>query len=255
MDIKKLTHDKKLTDTELQVLHYVLDHLDTALTQGVREIARQNYTSTSTIMRLSRKMGYSGFVDMCYKLQTLAQEHTEQISTDQFFLEGFSLDSLLRYNTYDQLKQCANYIAGIDEKLIFIYATGFSGLIGSYLTKKLTNMGRLCLFASGSDSIGMFENSLGSMGLFLCVSKSGETPLVLDKIRVARENGIHTVAITGEQPNRVSRYADLWFRVEDCCKLDDQNVRPNTFFPQAMMLTELIAYEYYRLCLEQNEKA
>ena len=62
-----------------------------------------------------------------------------------------------------------------------------------------------------------------------------------------------TVAITGERPNSISQYADLWFRVEDPCKLDDQNVRPNTFFPQALMLTELIAYEYHRLCSLPNE--
>ena len=101
--------------------------------------------------------------------------------------------------------------------------------------------------------MGIFENSLDSIGLFLCVSKSGETAMVRDKIKTARENGVPTVAITGEQPNSVSQFADLWFRVEDHCKLDDQNVRPNTFFPQALMLAELIAYEYHRLCISQNE--
>lgn len=253
VDIKKLIQDKKLTDAERQVLLYILDHLDEALAQGVRDIARQNYTSTSTIMRLSHKMGYAGFVDMCYKLRTLTQKHTEQISEAQNFLDGFNLDSLLEYNSYDQLQECARYIAGLNRKFLFVYATGFSGLVGDYLAKKLTNMGRLCLFASGGDSVGVFENSLDSMGLFLCVSKSGETDLVRDKIKTARENGVPTVAITGERPNSVSQYADLWFRVEDYCKLDDQNVRPNTFFPQALMLTELIAYEYHRLCISQNE--
>lgn len=63
-----------------------------------------------------------------------------------------------------------------------------------------------------------------------------------------------TVAITGEQENSVGRYADLWFRVENQWKLDDQNTMPNTFFPQVMMLIELIAYEYRRLCMENGIK-
>lgn len=253
VDIEKLIQDKKLTDTERQVLEYILAHLDGALAQGVRDIARRNYTSTSTIMRLAHKMGYDGFVDMCYKLRTLTQKHTEQISESQNFLDGFNLDSLLAYNTYDQLKECARHIAELNGKLIFVYATGFSGLVGNYLASKLTNMGRLCLFATGGDSVGMFENSLNNMGLFICVSKSGETALVRDKIKTAQENSVPTVAITGERPNSVSRYADLWFRVEDSCQLDDQNVRPNTFFPQALMLAELIAYEYHRLCISPND--
>ena len=51
----------------------------------------------------------------------------------------------------------------------------------------------------------------------------------------------------------MGQFADIWFRVEDLWKLDDLNVMPNTFFPQTMMLVELIAYEYRRLCKMDND--
>ena len=140
------------------------------------------------------------------------------------------------------------------DKMIFVYGTGFSGTVATYLTQKLVNMGILCFSATGGDSVGIFENTLDRMGLFFGISKSGETTMVRDKIRTARENGVFTVAITGEQENSVGRYADLWFRVENQWKLDDQNTMPNTFFPQVMMLIELIAYEYRRLCMENGIK-
>lgn len=54
MNLVKLVQDKNLTDTEQQVLEYIVGNLDTALSQGVRAIAHANYTSTSTIMRLAR---------------------------------------------------------------------------------------------------------------------------------------------------------------------------------------------------------
>ena len=79
MELKKLIHGKKLTEAEQQVLSYILEHLDSALSEGVREIARKNYTSTSTIMRLAHKMGYAGFVDMCYKLRSMNQPHAESL--------------------------------------------------------------------------------------------------------------------------------------------------------------------------------
>lgn len=65
VNIEKITQGKNLTDTEQTVLEYILDQLDTVQTEGVRGVARANYTSTSTIMRLARKMDYSGFVDAC----------------------------------------------------------------------------------------------------------------------------------------------------------------------------------------------
>ena len=48
-------------------------------------------------------------------------------------------------------------------------------------------------------------------------------------------------------------FRSLWFRVKDLRKLDDLNITPNTFFPQSLMLVELIAYEYLRACKRQSE--
>lgn len=254
MNLSKLIQDKNLTDTEQMVLQYIIEHLDTVLSQGVRTIAHANYTSTSTIIRLAKKMGYSGFVDMCYKLRPLVEEPQRLASEEQTFLASFCTSSLLSYNPYDLLKLCGERMSQEADDLIFIYATGFSATIGNYMARKLVNMGKRCIFASGEDSVGMFENNLDRMGIFFCISKSGETPQVRDKIRTARENGVFTAAITGEKENTVSRYADLWFRVEDLCKLDDLNTAPNTFFPQVMMLVELIAYEYLKACKRLNGK-
>ena len=212
------------------MLEYILDHLDTVQTEGVRGVARANYTSTSTIMRLARKMNYSGFVDMCYKLRSFTETPHQTMQEEEDFLNGFSTQSLLNYNTYTQLKVCAEKLLEQRDKMTFVYGTGFSG------------------------SVGIFENTLDRMGMFFCISKSGETAMVRDKIKTAQENGVCTVAITGEQENSVGRYADLWFRVENQWKLDDQNTMPNTFFPQVMMLIELITYEYRRLCMENGIK-
>jgi len=68
LDLNKLTCGVSLTDTEQAVLEYLLLHLDEALKLGVRGVAKANFTSTSTVMRLSRKLGYNGFIEMYYKL-------------------------------------------------------------------------------------------------------------------------------------------------------------------------------------------
>ena len=67
IDIEKLTCGIQLTDIERNVLEYLLTHLDQALKLGVRGVARENFTSTSTVMRLSRKLGYNGFIEMYYR--------------------------------------------------------------------------------------------------------------------------------------------------------------------------------------------
>ena len=187
MNIEKITQGKNLTDTERTVLEYILDHLDTVQTEGVRGVARANYTSTSTIMRLARKMNYSGFVDMCYKLRSFTETPHQTMQEEEDFLNGFSTQSLLNYNTYTQLKVCAEKLLEQRDKMTFVYGTGFSGTVATYLTQKLVNMGILCFSATGGDSVGIFENTLDRMGMFFCISKSGETAMVRARSRPRRK--------------------------------------------------------------------
>lgn len=68
IDIRKIIQGKNLTELDIQILQYIIDHIDTVLQMGVRNIAKVNYTSPATVIRLSKKLGYTGFVDMYYQL-------------------------------------------------------------------------------------------------------------------------------------------------------------------------------------------
>lgn len=253
MDIRKLTGGKNLTETEESVLNYIIEHIDHVMDMGVRGIAKANYTSTSTIMRLTKKMGYTGFVDMHYRLLPMVKSAESAVKSDMQFIDSFGFNTLIKYNSYEQLRGFAARMHGQKEKYIFIYATGFSAIAAEYMYKKFLVLGKKCILSSGMDSIGVFENNLDDMELFIAISKSGETRAVLEKLKTAKENQIYTVALTGEGENRIGKLADSWFRIEDSSKLDDRNMMANTFFPNVLMLIELIVYEYHRLLLHNNK--
>lgn len=205
MNIEKITQGKNLTDTERTVLEYILDHLDTVQTEGVRGVARANYTSTSTIMRLARKMNYSGFVDMCYKLRSFTETPHQTMQEEERFPQRLQHPVSAELQHLHPAEGLRRKLLEQRDKMIFVYGTGFSGTVATYLTQKLVNMGILCFSATGGDSVGIFENTLDRMGLFFGISKSGETSMVRDKIKTAQENGVCTVAITGEQENSVGQ--------------------------------------------------
>lgn len=248
VDLRKVIDGKNLTETEEQVLDYIVEHIGDALKMGVRGIARENFTSSSTIMRLTKKLGYDGFVDMYYKLLPMVNlSNQESGPSDTQFINSFCSNSLLQYNSYDSMREFAGKVSELKDKFLFIYATGFSAVPAEYLTKKLLVLGRKCMYSNGMDSIGVFENNLDDMGMFLVVSRSGETKQVVERMKTAKENGIFTVSFTNEGENRVSSLADIRFRIEDSNKLDDRNMTANTFFPNVMMLMELLVYEYNKV--------
>ena len=254
VDLSKLTAGKNLTEVEEGVLHYIIEHIDSMLKMGVRGVAKENFTSTSTIMRLTKKLGYSGFVDMYYKLLPLVNRVQDNEDTGMHFISSFCSNSLLKYNSYEDIQEFSRRILRLEGGYVFLYATGFSAIPVEYLTKKLLVLGIKCICSNGMDSIGVFENNLENMEMLIVVSRSGETDWVADRVKTARENGIFTVSFTNEAKNRVSSITDMQFCIEDSNKLDDRNMMANTFFPNVIMLMELLVYEYHKVLRNEGKK-
>lgn len=56
MDISKFIQNKGLTEIEIEVLNYMIDNINDINKMGVRGVAKNNFTSTSTIMRLAKNL-------------------------------------------------------------------------------------------------------------------------------------------------------------------------------------------------------
>ncbi|WHY01317.1 MurR/RpiR family transcriptional regulator [Neobacillus sp. DY30] len=254
IDISKIIQGKSLTEIEVQIVQYIITNIDTVLQMGVRNIAKENFTSPATVIRLSKKLGYTGFIDMYYHLLPLVSKaHIPESGVMEDFLEITSKD-FMTHNSMQDIELFINKVLNLRESYIFIYATGFSAITAEYLYKKLLVLGRKTIFASGTDSIGVFENNLEDIGALVVISKSGETQLVLDKLQAAKEHHIFTVSFTKETENRIAELSDLNFKIIDQNKLDDRNMLPNSFFPGLMLMFEFIVKEYVATLLPKKDK-
>lgn len=253
IDISKLTNGKQLTDLDKDILLYFIDHIDEVQDMGVRSIAKETFTSPATVIRLSKKMGYSGFTDMYYSLLPLIKKAEQD--------PGPLGESILQTNVQSIVKNCSpqtskkfiEEVLLLKQKYIFIYATGFSAIAAEYIYKKLLVLGRKAIIASGSDSVGVFENNLDDIGAMLVVSKSGETEQVYKKLKKASDAGIFTVSFTQETDNRIGKLSDLNIQIVDAHKLDDRNMLPNVFFPGVLLTFESIVEQYLSYLQKENE--
>ena len=249
-DISKWIQGKNLSELDIKILHYIIENIDDVLERGVREIAKDNFTSPSTIIRLSKKMGYTGFIDLYYQLLPMVKKIEDHpADNDEEFLR-ISQKDFFKENSREDIKQFIHQVLHLKQEYIFIYATGFSAIAAEYLYKKLLVLGKKTVIATGTDSIGVFENNLEDIGAFIVISKSGETQQVIDKLLVAKDQGIFTITFTKETTNRAAELSDLNFKINDNNKLDDRNMLPNSFFPRLLMLVEFIFKTY----LEELQK-
>ena len=68
MNIVHLSEKYELNDLEKQIIIYIQEHMKELKSIGIRQMAKDNYTSTSTIYKLCDKFGFDGYSDMIYHL-------------------------------------------------------------------------------------------------------------------------------------------------------------------------------------------
>ena len=248
LDLNKLTCTASLTDTERAVLEFLLTHIDEALKLGVRGVAKANFTSTSTVMRLSRKLGYNGFIEMYHKLLGAAGKGTPVYELNEGFLSHFAGDGNVSMENYRSLRLAAQRIHKTDQ-MVFIYGMGFSSMMAEYLAKKLLVLGIKCIFSDGADSIGVFENNLEDIGVFIAFSRSGRSPYVLNRVKMAEENSVFTMGFTNDGASPLKEYCSCVIEVPDDNPLDDRNMKPTLFFSKTITMIELLIYEYYQISI------
>ena len=64
MDLKYLCEKYKLNDTEKSILNYLYRNISNLKKIGIRKVAKDNYTSTTTVYKLCKKLNFEGYSDM-----------------------------------------------------------------------------------------------------------------------------------------------------------------------------------------------
>ena len=244
MDLNKFTFGKKLTDLELSILDYIVENIEEIQDVGVRDIANATFTSPSSVIRLSKKMGFTGYTDMYYSLLPIVKKSKVDTYDAGSGILDFDFSEILADFSEEKIENFNRHILNKSDKYIFIYATGFSNIIAEYIYKKLLVLGRKVIVSSGSDSIGIFENNLEDISAMLVVSKSGETEQVYNKLTKAVEADIFTISFTQDSQNRMAELTDLNIPIKDLHQLDDRNMLPNVFFPGVLLTFEFLLEKY-----------
>ena len=61
MKILQQLKENHYTESEQQVIDYLLDHLENLTLLSINDLAKKSYTSNATIIRLCHKVGYQGY--------------------------------------------------------------------------------------------------------------------------------------------------------------------------------------------------
>lgn len=244
MGLEKLTKNVPLSALETVILQDLIALIESGQKLGIREVATRNYTSTTTIIRLAKKLGYRGFTDLYYGLQRqLRHGSDDAVAEDVPFLDGFCAQLQELRCQYEPIRRLAQTLHLQKRMMVYICGMGFSSFPADYFSKKLMVQGIKCIFSGAEETVAIFESNLEDIGLFIAVSRSGETAKVLERVRLARQQQIPIAAFTAQPDSTLARLSDIVLVMGDNEQLDDKNINPCYFFAGILLQMELVIRE------------
>lgn len=230
-DIYKLKDKYKLSDTEQKILAYILDHHEDVLSMGVRQVAAVNFASPAMVIKLAKKMGFTGFVDMVYQLNFLIKNRSKNRNHTS------SLTSFIGNIDSSKLNGYMEMLERHKDDVILITATGFCSPIAEYITRKLLVRGFRCI---QTNAYGVYDKNALKAGMVIAVSRSGETDTITKVVDYGAEEGVDILSFTGAENSHIARISTINIPILDDQSLDDRNLEANYFYARVIIVFEYL---------------
>lgn len=208
------------TEGEERIANYIINNQETVIKESAQIVAKKTETSPSTVVRFSKRLGYSGFTDLKLKL---AQDLKNPVfeSLDEIIQESDSFETMIHKAqhansvTFSKVYQLINTkkmeeaveILSSSRK-IHLIGLGGSSIICQDLYHKLTRINIDCVY---NQDFHMLLTSLAHINESDCTivfSYSGETSEAILAQKYAKSKGARTIAVTSNYKSSISRYTD-----------------------------------------------
>lgn len=204
--------------SEKRIADWLLAQPEAVLSLTITELARECSSSEATIVRFSRRLGFSGYQD--FKL-SLAGETTrpptapvieeadscyeifEKICNDAYL----SLERTKKTLNAQVLDEAASVLAGAGK--IVLIGLGSSAAVAQDMANKLLRAGCDAMAYSDTHMQAIAVSFLGPGDVLVGISHSGASKDIVESMRAARLGGAATVCITGTEKAPILRHSDV----------------------------------------------
>lgn len=211
-----------LSNTELSIADYLLEHPQSAVNFSIYSLAKCTYTSPSTIIRLCRRIGFDGYKDfrraVTYDLAIRQQSLT---AAKQGISFSDSLEDIIEKITYknivsledtknlldmETLQKCVELVKNSQIILLFGIGASLCAARDAYL--KFLRLNKPCVINDDWHSQFLQARNSSPEDLGIVISYSGQTVEVIECMKLMRENHTPIIAITRCVPSSVAKLAD-----------------------------------------------
>lgn len=193
----------------------------------IRELSKKTYMSTSSIVRLSKKLGFYGYSDMLYSFKKQQRETVQFNSRDSLSNVSLVKESL------EIIDDLIYKILENDRRRIHIFGVGYRDIVAKYMRDKLIEID---FFATNINPLDSISND---PYILILISNSGETVDLIDIAKKCLKNGNCFIYLVTSQGN--STLSKLIDKHIVLCQNEETSEKYGSYFTgNAIILMEKI---------------
>lgn len=220
---QRLKEDSQFTYTEKRIADFVLNHGHLISSLSLDELAAKVYTSHSSIIRFSQKLGYEGYREFRFALTTAYQEERFQegsVDANVPFLESDScqevakkmadltmttIQTTYRMLDYSALETSVLFLSAA--KRVFIFAKGDSQIRARAFQNKLVKLGLFIVLAEEYADEAWVVHNIHPGDLAIFISYSARTKQYESFIHELSSNQVPTIVITSDSDSILAQHS------------------------------------------------
>lgn len=205
------------TVSELYVFMYIDKNKEEVMDLSINEVSDKTFVSTATVMRVAKKLGFSGFAELKYILkQELENEEKQAKKTPTGLTEiktGILNDIIQTSDIidHDDIKKVAEILKS--DKRIHLFAKGLTLNVMEYASKQLQTAHRPVYLYNDTHIAYINAEAFGNDDVIFLASLSGKTHQIIRMAQIAKSRGATIITITGRRANELSKLGTINFKV------------------------------------------
>ena len=252
-----------LSSAESRVAEYVLREPEAILSSNIQGLAQASGVSEATVIRFLRRAGFSGlkgFKAAMTQANVLEKgslpasrklsdsDTTRAIKTKIFCGCMEALGDTLNVLNDQALSQAIDAL--YSAPYVEVFGVGGSASVARSALHSFRRIGLRMSLTSDPNAAYLRMERFNPGDVVLAISSSGETPAILEAVRIAREKGATVISITNVKESTLSR-------LSDCCltSMCRTHMLPGDETYERVAQIAIIHALYAGVAMRQGEKA
>ena len=219
-NLKISSYYNSLTKTEKKVADFVLANTNEVIYFSITELADKADVGESTVLRFSRKLGFSGFQD--FKL-SVAQDQIQPLNyQDEEIQQADDMKLIINKVIKKQINSIEGNLQLLDDKSIekavniilqsntvTFFGVGSSGLTANQASSSMLRIGIKCDYKQDAHFQAMSASLLTEEDCVIGMSVSGSTKDTIYNLEIAKKAGVKIICITHNGKSPITKLADV----------------------------------------------